>query len=163
MTAPEQIQLENIADSDYEIFALLKQRYSPRIFKDKKITEQHMHQLFEAVRWAPSSNNQQPWRFLYAEKGSEAYKKIIDNLTDSNKIWAKNAPLLMLTAYYKEAQQIFNIPEEFHIVTAIALGYYGGELDDLPEKLQKKEISERQRMPQNQFAFKNSWGTDQNM
>tara|TARA_R110002153_G_scaffold11659_2_gene44904 strand:- start:4536 stop:5153 length:618 start_codon:yes stop_codon:yes gene_type:complete len=205
MTAPEQIQLENIADSDYEIFALLKQRYSPRIFKDKKITEQHMHQLFEAVRWAPSSNNQQPWRFLYAEKGSEAYKKIIDNLTDSNKIWAKNAPLLMLTAYkketekgkenfhalhdlgmglgamtvqaqymgiamhhmagldHKEAQQIFNIPEEFHIVTAIALGYYGGELDDLPEKLQKKEISERQRMPQNQFAFKNSWGTDQNM
>jgi len=32
MTAPEQIQLENIADSEYEIFALLKQRYSPRIF-----------------------------------------------------------------------------------------------------------------------------------
>jgi len=64
---------------------------------------------------------------------------------------------------HKEAQQIFNIPEEFHIVTAIALGYYGGELDDLPEKLQKKEISERQRMPQNQFAFKNRWGTDQNM
>ncbi|MEQ8220300.1 MAG: nitroreductase family protein [Arenibacter sp.] len=205
MTAPEQIQLENIADSDYEIFALLKQRYSPRIFKDKKITGQHLHQLFEAVRWAPSSNNQQPWRFLYAEKGSEAYGKIIDHLTDSNKLWAKNAPLLMLTAYkketekgkenfhalhdlgiglgamtvqaqymgiamhhmagldYKEAQHIFNIPEEFHIVTAIALGYYGGELDDLPQKLQEKEISERQRMPQNQFAFKNSWGTDQNI
>ncbi|RAJ15771.1 nitroreductase family protein [Arenibacter echinorum] len=205
MTAPEQIQLENIADSDYEIFALLKQRYSPRIFKDKKITEQHLHQLFEAVRWAPSSNNQQPWRFLYAEKGSEAYRKIIDNLTDSNKIWAKNAPLLILTAYkketekgkenlhalhdlgiglgamtvqaqymgiamhhmagldYKKAQHIFNIPEDFHIVTAIALGYYGGELDDLPQKLQEKEISERQRMPQNQFAFKNSWGTDQNI
>ena len=73
MTAMEQIQLENIADCDYEIFALLKQRYSPRVFKDKKISEQHVHQLFEAVRWAASSQNQQPWRFLYAEKGSNAY------------------------------------------------------------------------------------------
>ena len=61
MTAPEQIQLENIADSDYEIFALLKQRYSPRIFKDKKITGQHLHQLFEAVRWAPSSTPFMTW------------------------------------------------------------------------------------------------------
>ncbi|MCK0188376.1 nitroreductase family protein [Arenibacter sp. F20364] len=202
MTAPEQIQLENIADSDYEIFALLKQRYSPRIFKDRKVTEQHLHQLFEAVRWAPSSNNLQPWRFLYAEKGSEAYEKIVDNLTESNKTWAKNAPLLMLTAFHKKtdqgkenfhalhdlglglggmtvqaqymgiamhhmagldhkkAQQVFNIPEEFHIVSAVAIGYYGGELDDLPQKLQKKEIRERRRMPQNEFAFKNRWGTD---
>ena len=204
MTAPEQVQLENIADSDYEIFALLKQRYSPRIFKDKKIAEQHLHQLFEAVRWAPSSNNEQPWRFLYGVKGSEAYGKIMDSLTDSNKIWAKNAPLLMLTAFkketkkgkenfhalhdlglglgamtvqaqymgialhqmagldYKKAQHIFHIPQEFHITTAIAIGYYGGELEDLPEKLRKKEISERQRMPQDQFAFMNGWGTDQN-
>ncbi|MDL5513091.1 nitroreductase family protein [Arenibacter sp. M-2] len=203
MTAMEQIQLENIADCDYEIFALLKQRYSPRVFKDKKISEQHVHQLFEAVRWAASSQNQQPWRFLYAEKGSNAYAQILDNLTNSNKTWAKNAPLLILTAYkketingkenfyalhdlglglgamtvqaqymgiamhhmagldYKKVQHTFSIPEEFHIATAIALGYYGGELEKLPPNLQDIEIKERQRMPQNQFAFKNCWETDQ--
>lgn len=202
MTAPEQIQLENIADCDYEIFALLKQRYSPRTFKDKKISVQHLHQLFEAVRWAPSSHNQQPWRFLYAEKGSNAYQRILDNLTNSNKIWAKNAPLLMLTAYrkktnkgkeyfhalhdlgmglgamtvqaqymgiamhhmagldYQNAQHIFNIPDEYHIATAIALGYYGGEVEKLPPKLRDLEVGERQRMPQNQFAYKNYWKTD---
>ena len=33
----EQVRLGNIADTDYEIFALLKQRYSPRTFREEKI------------------------------------------------------------------------------------------------------------------------------
>lgn len=199
LTAPEQVQLQNIADCEYEIFALLKQRYSPRTFKDLAIKEQHIKQLFEAVRWSASSSNLQPWRFIYAEKNSEAYKKIVSCLSDFNKKWVENAPLLMLTAYkennndgkenfhalhdlglslggmtmeaqylgialhhmagvnWKEAQKIFDVPEGFHISTAIALGYYGGELEKLSTDLQKEEIKERQRTPQEEFAFNEKW------
>jgi nitroreductase len=199
MTAPEQVQLQNIADCEYEIFALLKQRYSPRTFKDLAIKEQHIKQLFEAVRWSASSSNMKPWRFIYAEKNSEAYKKIVSCLSDFNKKWVENSPLLMLTAYkennndgkenfhalydlglslggmtmqaqylgialhhmadvnWKKAQKIFDVPEGFHISTAIAIGYYGGELEKLPTDLQKKEIKERQRRPQEEFAFNKKW------
>lgn len=199
MTAPEQVQLENIADCDYEIFALLKQRYSPRTFKEKKIKKQHLHQLFEAARWAASSNNMQPWRFLYAEKNTDAYEKMVSCLSDGNKKWATNAPLLMLSVYkennkdgkenfhalhdlglslgnmtlqaqymgialhhmaglnWKKAAELFHVPEGFHVTTAIALGYYGGELDKLSEELQAAEMKERNRIPQSEFAFRNSW------
>lgn len=199
MIAPEQVQLENIAACDYEIFALLKQRYSPRTFKDEKLKEQHVHQLFEAVRWSASSYNIQPWRFIYAHKNTEAYGKILACLSDFNKEWAINAPFLMLTAYqkdtddgkenfhalhdlglslggmtmqaqymgiamhhmagvdWKHAQEIFNVPEGFHITTAIAVGYYGGELNLLSNDLQNQETQERKRLPQGEFAFMNTW------
>ncbi|QWX83876.1 nitroreductase family protein [Cellulophaga sp. HaHaR_3_176] len=199
MIAPEQVQLENIADGEYEIFALLKQRYSPRTFKKEKIKEQHIKQLFEAVRWSASSNNIQPWRFLYAEKNTESYNEILSCLSDFNKEWAINAPLLMLTAYkeetedgdknfhaphdlglsiggmtmqaqymgialhhmagidWEEAQDVFNIPEGYHINSAIAVGYYGGELDQLSTELQKQELNERKRIRQTDFAYKGEW------
>lgn len=203
MISSEQIQLENIAETEYEIFALLKQRYSPRTFKNEALKMRHINQLFEAVRWSASSNNMQPWRFIYAAKGSEAFQKIFKSLSDFNKTWAGNAPLLMLTAYkendnngkenfhalhdlglslggmtlqaqylgiglhhmagvnWKEAHNLFNIPEGYHVSTAIALGYYGGQLDVLPEDLQQHELDKRKRNPQNSFAFNGTWGKKQ--
>ena len=195
----EQIRLSKIADTDHEIFALLKQRYSPRIFGDQKIEENQLRQLFEAARWAASSNNLQPWRFIYAERESEAFDKIVDCLSDFNKKWASKAPILVLAIYKKEtddgkenfhaphdlglslgnmtvqaqfldialhhmagvdwkkAQEKFNVPEGYHVSSAIAIGYYGGELDDLSKDLQESERADRQRMPQEDFAFKNEW------
>nr|WP_321413493.1 nitroreductase family protein [uncultured Allomuricauda sp.] len=195
----EQIRLSKIADTDHEIFALLKQRYSPRTFKEKKINESQLNQLFEAARWSASSNNMQPWRFIYAEKGTEAFDKMVDCLSDFNKKWAPKAPILMLAAYkektddgkdnfhalhdlglslgnmslqaqyldialhhmagvdLKKAQRDFSVPDGYHISSAIAVGYYGGELDDLPEDLQESEQAERERLPQEEFVFKNGW------
>lgn len=199
MTEVEQIRLENIADTEYEIFALLKQRYSPRTFSDDGIQKKHLKQLFEAVRWSASSSNIQPWRFIYAEKGSDAYNDIVVCLSDANKRWATNAPLLMLSAYkekkedgkenfhalhdlglclgamtvqaqymgialhhmagvdWEKAEALFDIPDGYHITTAIAVGYYGGSLDNLPSDLQKKETAERRRRQQDKFAFKEAW------
>jgi nitroreductase len=199
MNVAEQIRLENIADTEYEIFALLKQRYSPRTFKKETIKSRHLNQLFEAIRWSASSNNLQPWRFIYAKKGTEPYNKIYDCLSDFNQSWTQNAPILMLAAYkektangkenfhalhdlglslgsmtvqaqylgiavhhmagvdWQKAQKEFDVPEGYHISTAIALGYYGGDLEDLPEDLQKKETDKRKRIPQQEFAFKGQW------
>lgn len=122
MTAPEQVQLQNIADCDHEIFALLKQRYSPRTFKDLALKEVHIKQLFEAARWSASCFNWQPWRFIYAHKNTEAYDKIVSCLSDFNKAWATNAPLLILTAYKEKTDEG---KDNFHALHDLGLSLGG--------------------------------------
>jgi len=199
MNEKRQLALDKIADNDYEIYALLKQRYSPRIFADTEVSDTDLNRLFEAVRWSASSSNLQPWRFLYARKGTDSFDRMVDCLSDSNKAWASKAPVLLFAAYkekmdngkenfhalhdlglslgsmtvqaqymsialhhmagvdWKKAQKEFDIPEGYHVSTAIALGYYGGVLDELSEELQKKETAKRERIPQSEFAFKDEW------
>lgn len=195
----DQVKLEKIADCEHEIFALLKQRYSPRTFAEEPLKDHELQQLFEAARWTASSYNWQPWRFIYAKKDSDSYNKIMDCLSDFNKKWAGNAPLLMLTAYKKEnpdgnenfhalhdlgqavanmaiqgqymgiglhqmagvdwkkAHDIFHISEDYHVTTAVAIGYYGGDVDRLPQDLKDPETAPRERIPQKEFAFEGEW------
>jgi hypothetical protein len=58
---------------------------------------------------------------------------------------------------WKKAEQVFEVPQGFHISTAIAMGFYGGELSTLPKDLQQEETAERKRLPQNKFAFNGHW------
>ena len=43
---------------------LLQRRWSPRAFSDKPVEREALLRLFEATRWAPSSYNEQPWRYV---------------------------------------------------------------------------------------------------
>ena len=52
--------------------------------------------LFEAARWAPSSFNNQPWRFIYAKRNTEHWNKLFNLLADLNKVWTKNAAVLVV-------------------------------------------------------------------
>ncbi len=80
------------------IHDLLLKRYSTRQFASRKVEDEKIVRLFEAARWAPSSMNEQPWRFLLAEKeDDDNFLKIVDVLNEANKIWAADAPLLILT------------------------------------------------------------------
>ncbi|MGD1843539.1 MAG: nitroreductase family protein [Thermonemataceae bacterium] len=55
--------------------------------------------------------------------------------------------------------QTFSFPEGYHVATAVAVGYYGGEVDKLPENLQKMETKEvRERKPQSEWAFNGNFG-----
>ncbi|MDH4155041.1 MAG: nitroreductase family protein, partial [Nitrospira sp.] len=54
------------------IHELLARRWSPRAFDDRSVDSDVLRVLFEAARWAPSSNNEQPWRFVVATKDQEA-------------------------------------------------------------------------------------------
>lgn len=57
--------------------------------------------LFEAARWAPSSFNNQPWRFLYAMRDTKHWELYFDLLNEGNKIWAKRAGALILISSKK--------------------------------------------------------------
>lgn len=76
----------------------IKSRRSPVLFSDRKIEDYKLESLFEAAKWAPSSFNQQPWRFVIAEKGDNEYFELLFNcLTPANKLWAENVPVLILS------------------------------------------------------------------
>ena len=81
-----------------EINELIKDRWSPRAFENTPVEEEKLALLFEAARWAPSAMNEQPWRFVYATKNNpEAYENLLSCLVEANQIWAKDAPVLVLT------------------------------------------------------------------
>ena len=90
-------QPAKLADTEYPIHKLLKKRWSPRAFSEKSIDTELLNQLFEAARWAPSSYNEQPWRFIVARKNdTEAYEQLASVMNEFNQSWAMDAPVLVL-------------------------------------------------------------------
>lgn len=85
------------APTGHPIHALIRDRWSPRAFADKPVEARILASLFEAARWAPSSNNEQPWSYLVATKDNpEEFARMLSVLVDFNTGWAKNAPVLAL-------------------------------------------------------------------
>jgi nitroreductase len=81
-----------------KILPEILRRRSILSFSDKPVEPQKLNLLFEAARWAPSSLNIQPWRFIFAMKQDPVnYQKIFDLLFDGNKAWAGSAPVLAVS------------------------------------------------------------------
>jgi len=80
--------------SEYPINPLILSRWSPRSMTGEELGDDDIMSLFEAARWAPSSFNNQPWRFIYAKRNTEHWDRLFNLLVDVNKTWAKNAALL---------------------------------------------------------------------
>jgi nitroreductase len=90
--------MEKPADTQHPIHDLLKRRWSPRAFSDQPIEAEILCMLFEAARWAPSSNNEQPWRFIVANKDNETeWNRLLACLVEGNRKWAYRAPVLILS------------------------------------------------------------------
>lgn len=82
--------------ADYLIDAIFLNRWSPRAMSGEAIPAEDLNVLFEAARWAPSSNNNQPWRILYARRDSGHWPLFFDLLADGNKAWCANAAALVV-------------------------------------------------------------------
>lgn len=87
------------ARTEIDIMQLLKNRWSPRAYKDKPIDREKLIRMFEAARWSASCFNEQPWRFIIGERGKDdSFEKLFSTLKEGNKVWCKNVPLLFLIA-----------------------------------------------------------------
>ena len=62
----------------------------------ESLPDSELARLFEAARWAPSSYNDQPWRFLYAHRDSPHWDTFLDLLVDFNRQWANKAAVLIV-------------------------------------------------------------------
>ena len=82
--------------ADHEIAPIFLERWSPRAYTGEAVPEAALLQMFEAVRWAPSSYNSQPWRLVYARRDTQAWGSFLDLLIPFNRGWAEQAGALVL-------------------------------------------------------------------
>ncbi|QDP42223.1 nitroreductase family protein [Radiobacillus deserti] len=80
---------------DFEADPLFVNRWSPRAFRDKEVTHETLMSILEAARWAPSSMNLQPWRFIVA-RTQEDREKFRSFVMEGNQGWSSKAPVLVL-------------------------------------------------------------------
>lgn len=187
--------MKKTASTQYSVIDAIANRWSPRSFSDQQLSDEDLGSLFEAARWAASSMNEQPWRFIYAFKGEEAHDKIVDTLMEGNKPWAKNAPVLVLSLIHKftekngkengaakhdlglavgnlsiqatsmgiglhqmggfspiRAKELFDINEQYDVISAIAIGYFG-KADDLEEPFKSREVAMRNRKSLEEIVY----------
>ena len=95
LSASEVNDLKQAPAVDGVLPALLS-RWSPRSFSEQEVSAADLRRVFEAARWAASSSNEQPWRFIVGRRKSLTHQKIFETLVGFNKEWAGAAPVLIL-------------------------------------------------------------------
>lgn len=85
----------NSRNSHHDIHPQFLERWSPRAFTREEIPEPVLLSFLEAARWAPSAGNGQPWRFVYARRGTAHWDAALGLLAPSNQAWAKDASALI--------------------------------------------------------------------
>lgn len=85
----------------YKVNKIFPKRWSPRAMSGEEITNEELMSLFEAARWAPSSYNNQPWRFIYTKRNTEHWKKLFNLMIEFNQQWTKNAAVLIVVVSKK--------------------------------------------------------------
>ncbi len=178
-----------IPATSYPISPLIQKRWSPRAYAAKTIPTEQINSLLEAARWAASAMNEQPWRFIFATRDqTDRFSQLLACLNDPNQVWAKDAPLIILTMVktkfagsgqpnpwaqhdlglaignlttqatelglflhsmagfsIDKTKTTFHLADDLQPVTMIAVGYLGN-LQQLPEPLQAREIAPQSRL-----------------
>lgn len=86
----------SVRQAAYPIDPMFLDRWSPRAMSGEALSEAELLTLLEAARWAPSSMNFQPWRFLYARRDTDFWPAFLDLLVPGNRAWAERAGALVL-------------------------------------------------------------------
>lgn len=101
----EEVNRLKRAPSEDGVLPVVLERWSPRSFESREVDPENLKRLFEAARWAPSSANEQPWRFIVAKRESETFNKIVATMATGNQAWAPTAPVLILGITKKDFTQ----------------------------------------------------------
>lgn len=109
-------------DADHAIASAFLNRWSPRAFTSESVDEATLMSVFEAARWAASSFNEQPWRFVFA-RTEEDRKKFLDFLVPANQVWAKDAPVLLVVVAKKTFTHNNQPNTTHHFDSGCASGY----------------------------------------
>lgn len=189
------------ADTDFPVLDVITQRWSPYGFTDKPVSGDDLRAVLEAARWAPSSYNAQPWRYIVGTTADpEQHAAVLSCLVELNQQWAQAAPVLMLGVIARnfehngkpnaaaehdlglaagnlsaeatqrglhvhqmigidpdKAREVFDIPEGFDALTALAIGYRADPAN-LPDALRERDEAPRSRKAQSEFVFGGKFG-----
>ena len=78
-----------------DVSPLFYTRWSPRAMTGKSMSLKELTPLFEAARWAPSSFNNQPWRFIVAVSKKDR-ERFMPFMLPANQAWTQNASALVV-------------------------------------------------------------------
>lgn len=81
---------------EHAIEPIFFNRWSPRAMSGEPVSQAELNRLFEAARWAPSTYNEQEWRFLYAHRTGPHWKTFMEILAEPNRVWCKDAAVLVV-------------------------------------------------------------------
>lgn len=112
--------ITNDRKKEYNCDDLFVNRWSPRAMSGEEISETELMTLFEAARWSPSSFNEQPWKFLYAKRDTKNWDVFFNLLTDGNKLWCKDAAVLIMVVGKKNFAYNNNPNKTFHFDSGAA-------------------------------------------
>lgn len=89
-------------NADHEIDPIFIERWSPRALDaSADMPESVLMSGFEAARWAPSGMNSQPWRFIFARRGTPEWQALLESTLDRTQAWIKNAAYIVYVASKK--------------------------------------------------------------
>jgi nitroreductase len=97
--------VDRTAPTDHDILDVLQARWSPRAYEPVPVDEALLSKAIEAARWSPSAYNAQPWRFVVARRGTDAFDRIVSTLAEFNQQWAPNASVLILAIAEIESEE----------------------------------------------------------
>jgi len=101
------------AKADFPISKIISRRWSARAFSNRHVEKSKLLSILEAARWAPSSRNEQPWRYIvFTNDNPEKLKKAQSVLKEIND-YAKRAPIL-ICAITKRTYSDNEIPNRLH-------------------------------------------------
>lgn len=90
---------------EHEIHPIIISRWSARAMTGEPLSDEELMPLFEAAKWAPSSFNSQPWRFVYARRDTKHWETLFNLLGEWNKQWCKNAAVLIVVISRKNFER----------------------------------------------------------
>lgn len=93
--------IQKTPNTKTDVHPLIQKRWSPRAFAERLIDDQQMEELFEAASWAASAFNEQPWRYVYAHRGTQGFEQLLASLALGNQSWAKQAAVLAVSLQKK--------------------------------------------------------------
>jgi len=130
--------MEKPAATAHPIEPLLQRRWSPRGFASKPVEREILVRLFEAARWAPSSFNEQPWRYVVATQENPEWLQEAQSVLSPGNAWAAKAPVLICSvarlAFAKNAKlnrhsfHDVGAASENLLLQAVALGLFGHQM-----------------------------------
>jgi len=88
-------EIQAMRKADHDIPALFLNRWSPRAFSEEPVDDSTLFRILEAARWAPSSVNEQPWRFIVA-RTPEDRARFLDFLMPGNQEWNRTVPVIIV-------------------------------------------------------------------
>jgi len=110
--------------TEYNVHPLILSRWSPRAMTGEPIDRDLLMSLFDAARWAPSSYNAQPWRFIYAHQNTPQWNTLFSLLVPFNQEWARRAGALVLIISYKIFEHTQKVAVTHSFDTGAAWAYF---------------------------------------